>query len=99
MIRRPWGACWMVSVTERVKTLFFSPLQPRKGGGGGRAGRGGIPCPLPSRPPPPRQPFQPSPTPSPALPGWLSKFLGPGPNRAPRAKALEAPAPKPVQAP
>ena len=30
---------------------------------GGR-GRRGIPCPLPSRPPPPRQPFQPSLTPS-----------------------------------
>ena len=30
-IRRPWGACWMVSVTERVKTL-------RRGGGGGGAG-------------------------------------------------------------
>ena len=51
-IRRPCGACWMVSVTERVKTLFFSPLQPRNAGGGvgggGRGGRGGIPCPLPS---------------------------------------------------
>ena len=40
VIRRPWGACWMVSVTERVKTLFFSPLQPRNAGGGG-GGRGG----------------------------------------------------------
>ena len=37
----------MVSVTERVKTLFLSPLQPR--GGGGQGGVGG--CPLPSRPP------------------------------------------------
>ena len=44
-IRRPWGACWMVSVTERVKTLFFPPLQPRnaarrgvRGGGGGVGG-------------------------------------------------------------
>ena len=42
----------MVSVTERVKTVFFSPLQPRNagwrgrgGGGGGGGGRGGIPCP------------------------------------------------------
>ena len=39
----------MVSVTERVKTLFFSPLQPRNaGGGGGGRGRGGgggvFPC-------------------------------------------------------
>ena len=23
-----WGACWTVSVTERVKTLFFSPFPP-----------------------------------------------------------------------
>ena len=57
----------MVSVTERVKTLFLSPLQPRNvGGGGGGGGRGGIPCPLPSRPPHLRQPFQLTPTPSPA---------------------------------
>ena len=39
-IRRPWGACWMVSVTERVKTLFFSPLQPKNAGGGEGAGGG-----------------------------------------------------------
>ena len=33
----------MVSVTERVKTLFFSPLQSRNagGGGGGEGGGGG----------------------------------------------------------
>ena len=28
----------MVSVTERVQTLFFSPLQPRNAGGGGGVG-------------------------------------------------------------
>ena len=28
----------MVSVTERVKTLFLSPLQPRNAGGGGEGG-------------------------------------------------------------
>ena len=38
----------MVSVTERMKTLFFSPLQPRNaggvgGGGGGEGGQGGYP--------------------------------------------------------
>ena len=45
--------------------LFFLYLETRGWRGG--AGRvGGIPCPLPSRPPPPRQPIQPSPTPSPA---------------------------------
>ena len=38
-VRQPCGACWMVSITEKVKTLFFSPLQPRNAGGGG--GRGG----------------------------------------------------------
>ena len=32
----------------------------------GLGGGGGILCPFPSRPPPPRQPFQPTPTPSPA---------------------------------
>ena len=31
----------MVSVTERVKTLFLSPLQPRNAGGGG-GGVGGV---------------------------------------------------------
>ena len=37
------------------------------GGGGGRGGggRGGIPASFPSRSPPPKQPFQPTPTPSP----------------------------------
>ena len=35
----------MVSVTERVKTLFFSPLQPRNAGGGGGGGVGGYPVP------------------------------------------------------
>ena len=49
---------------ERVKTLFLSPLQPQGGGGGG-GGRGGIPASFPSRSPPPKQPFQPTPTPSP----------------------------------
>ena len=47
-----------------MKTLFLSPLQPqnaREGGGG----RGGIPASFPSRSPPPKQPFQPTPTPSP----------------------------------
>ena len=44
---------------ERVKTLFLSPLRPKTRGGGGR---GGIPA---SRSPPPKQPFQPTPTPSP----------------------------------
>ena len=47
---------------ERVKTLFLSPLQPQNAGGGGR---GGIPASFPSRSPPPKQPFQPTPTPSP----------------------------------
>ena len=54
---------------ERVKTLLLSPLQPQNagggGGGGGGGGRGGIPASFPSRSPPPKQPFQPTPTPSP----------------------------------
>ena len=48
---------------ERVKTLFLSRLW----GGGGR---GGIPASFPSRSPPPKQPFQPTPTPS---PGFFSR--------------------------
>ena len=51
-----------------MKTLFLSPLQhQRKGGVGGGGGgcRGGIPASFPSRSPPPKQPFQPTPTPSP----------------------------------
>ena len=43
-----------------MKTLFLSPLQLWGGGG-----RGGIPASFPSRSPPPKQPFQPTPTPSP----------------------------------
>ena len=51
---------------ERVKTLFLSPLQPQNAGGvGGGGGRGGIPASFPSRSPPPKQPFQPTPTPWP----------------------------------
>ena len=49
---------------ERVKTLFLSPLQPQNAAAGG-GGRGGIPASFPSRSPPPKQPFQPTPTPSP----------------------------------
>ena len=49
-----------------MKTLFLSPLQPQNvGGGGGGGGRGVIPASFPSRSPPPKQPFQPIPTPSP----------------------------------
>ena len=38
----------MVSVTERVKTLFLSPLQPRNAGGGGGGGGGGRGGPVPA---------------------------------------------------
>ena len=51
---------------KRVKTLFLSPYSPKtRGGVGGGGGRGGIPASFPSRSPPPKQPFQPTPTPSP----------------------------------
>ena len=93
VIRRPWGACWIVSVTERVKTLFFSPLRPwDAAGGAGGGGRGVIPCPLPPRPPPPRQPFQPSPTPSPASRQETFSELGWCCSRGP---GLGGPGPKP----
>ena len=48
-----------------MKTLFLSPLQPQNAEGVGGGGRGGIPASFPSRSPPPKQPFQPTPTPSP----------------------------------
>ena len=65
LIRRPWGACWMVAEGgEGENPLPFSLTAPKRGGGGG-GGRGGIPASFPSRSPPPKQPFQPTPTPSP----------------------------------
>ena len=51
-IRRPWGACWMVAEGgEGENPLPFSLTTPKRGGGWGS--------------PPPKQPFQPTPTPSP----------------------------------
>ena len=50
---------------ERVKTLFLPCGPGMRGGGWGGGGRGGIPASFPSRSPPPKQPFQPTPTPSP----------------------------------
>ena len=49
---------------EGENPLPFSLTAPKCGGGGG-GGRGGIPASFPSRSPPPKQPFQPTPTPSP----------------------------------
>ena len=102
-VRRPWGACWMVSVTERVKTLFFSPLQPGRGGPGG-GGVGGVsrarfpPGPHlrgnrfsrfpPLRLPPTRRLFQ-----NDKWLFWLA-LLGARAQK-PGRKALEAPAPRP----
>ena len=65
-----------------MKTLFLSPLQPQNAGGvgGGGGGRGGIPASFPSRSPPPKQPFQPTPTPSPGShQEWFLWGKGPGP--------------------
>ena len=57
---------------EGENPLPFSLTAPKCGegwdvgrGGGGGGGRGGIPASFPSRSPPPKQPFQPTPTPSP----------------------------------
>ena len=47
------------------KPSSFLPYSAAVGGGGGGRGRGGIPASFPSRSPPPKQPFQPTPTPSP----------------------------------
>ena len=57
---------------EGENPLPFSLTAPKCGGGGG-GGRGGIPASFPSRSPPPKQPFQPTPTPSPGSPGGLRK--------------------------
>ena len=52
VIRRPWGACWMVAEGGEGEN-------PLGGGGGGGGGvRGGIPASFPSRSPPPKQPFR-----------------------------------------
>ena len=69
-IRRPWGACWMVAEgREGENPLPFSLTAPKRGGGGwggwGGGVGGGIPASFPSRSPPPKQPFQPTPKPSP----------------------------------
>ena len=87
-----------------MKTLFLSPLQPKTWGGGG--GRGGIPASFPSRSPPPKQPFQPTPTPSPGsrqevcvfrnLRGWFLWGKGPRPLVG-RPQALGARAPSPLE--
>ena len=53
---------------EGENPLPFSLTAPKCGGGGvvgGGGGRGGIPASFPSRSPPPKQPFQLTPTPSP----------------------------------
>ena len=87
-----------------MKTLFLSPLQPQnRGGVGGGVGRGGIPASFPSRSPPPKQPFQPTPTPSPGsrqevcekiVMGGFCGEKAPGPWRAvPQALGARAPSP------
>ena len=69
-----------------MKTLFLSPLQPQNAGGvGGGGGRGGTPASFPSRSPPPKQPFQPTPTPSPGSHQEVCEKIvikpwGPGPS-------------------
>ena len=88
---------------EGENPLPFSPTTPKRGGGwrGGGGGRGGIPASFP----PPKQPFQPTPTPSPGshqevcekLLRGLGGFCGakaPGPWWAgPQALGARAPSP------
>ena len=85
-----------------MKTLFLSPLQNAVGGGG----RMGISASFPSRSPPPKQPFQPTPTPSPGAHqevceeswfggfGWFLWGKGPRPLVG-RAPSPGGPGPKP----
>ena len=82
---------------EGENPLPFSLTAPKCGGGGG-GGRGGIPASFPSRSPPPKQPFQPTPTPSPfakncnlrGCDGPGPKVWGPGP-QAPWRPGPQAP--------
>ena len=85
----------------RVKTLFLSP-SPKVWKGGG--GRGGIPASFPSRSPPPKQPLQPTPMPSPGTRRFaknrnlrgLGGFCGEGPRPlVGRAPSPGGPGPKP----
>ena len=67
------------------------PLHPKRGRGwgGGGGDRGGFPASFPSRSPPPKQPFQPTPTPSPGSHQevWFGWFLwGKGPWAGPQAR-------------
>ena len=95
---------------EGENPLPFSLTAPKRRagwGGGGGGGRGGIPASFPSRSPPPKQPFQPTPTPSPgshqevcdkiAIGEVWVVFVGekaPGPWRAgPQALGARAPSP------
>ena len=77
---------WVVSVTERVKTLFFSPYSLGAGGGGRSVPASLQAAEVGSRLPPLRLP------PTKRLFQWL--YWGPGPG-GPGPKALEAPAPSP----
>ena len=64
-IRRAWGPCWMIAEGGEGENLLpFSLTAPKRGGRLGEGG-GGIPASFPSRSLPPKQPFQPTPMPSP----------------------------------
>ena len=58
-IRRPWEPCWMVSVDREGEKGSLTTQHAGAGGGVG----GGMPAAFPWRPPCPRQPSQPTPTP------------------------------------
>ena len=82
---------------EGENPLPFSLTAPKRGGGGrGGGGRGGIPASFPSRSPPPKQPFQPTPTPSPGGLRKNRKVVGKRPSRLRSSISAAGPGPKPL---
>ena len=77
---------------EGENPLPFSLTAPKEGVGGG-GGRGRIPASFPSRSPPPKQPFQPTPTPAPGSHQEVCEKTATGRWAGPQALGARAPSP------